>query len=43
MAVHASSAIAAIAAIAEVTAGSIRAVTEKYAPARRQAAVNAAL
>ena len=32
-----------IAAIAAVTAGSIRAVTEKYAPARRHAAMNAAL
>ena len=32
-----------IAAIAAVTAGSIRAVTEKYAPARRQAPVNAAM
>src|SRR5436190_9860492 len=39
MGVHASSGIEAIAAF---TAGSIRAVTEKHAPARRQAPVNAA-
>jgi len=40
MAVHASSGIAAIAA---ATAGSSRAVTEKYAPARRHAPVNLAV
>jgi hypothetical protein len=40
MAVQASPGIDVIAA---VTAGSIRAVAEKYAPARRQAARNAAL
>jgi hypothetical protein len=38
MAVHAFSGVAAIAAL---TAASIRAVTGKYAPARRQAPMNA--